>query len=173
MGIVKSMTMGVNNFTLYQLKDKRNAENNVQYIAVDNEQQVYVSFGMYAFTIDHYEFQVSTDLKELYVSTEAGFQFDFLAFYRFIRSTFDEISFSFLLSTEYESTTMTIDIESFDRYIEMISDNEMFTIAITPDTEYMENSYTLKQFQKIYKDILMLIVNVTTFERLLNNGEIV
>ena len=47
MGIVKKMTKGVNSFTFHQLKDKRKAENNVQYFAVDSERKVIVSFFLW------------------------------------------------------------------------------------------------------------------------------
>jgi len=174
MGIVKSMTKGVNNFTLYQLKDKRKAENHVQYYAVDTERKVIVSFFYGFYAIDDIEYYDSEKLdKKLYTEINAGFQFDYKAFYDYIELTFGKRIDSFTMSNDDDCTCMTIEITEDERIVDLSLNDETFRVEISIDTEFVENTYTLKQFQKIYKDISDFIANVTEFDRALNNHEIV
>ena len=174
MAIVKKMTRGVNNFTLFHLKDKRKAENHVQYYAVDAERKVIVAFFYGFFAIDHIESYQSDKLdKKLYTETNAGFQFDYKAFYDYLELAFGKGIDSFSMSNEEDYPSMTIEITEDERIVDLSLNEDTFRVEINLDIDFVENTFTLNQFQKIYKDISDLIANVTEFDRALNNHEIV
>ena len=141
------------------------------FFALDPKEKLIVSFIEGFFVIRYVAPNYSGKIdKKIYKLSDASFQFDSKQFCDYLEVTFKAIIFAFSISSDH--TYMIIEITENDRIVDLSLDEDRFNVSINPENDFIENTFTLKQFQKIYKDIIAMIENVIAFNRALNNGEI-